>query len=143
MKDKVDLDNAIQTKGKFSYAIPVMDRIGGWEEGEEQESWVGTRFAASMWIYTKAVVCNGQSHMQNFKIFKLRSILEAVNWVGDDAFDDHVWVTEMTTAQQVAKVLDALQGDIELPCVVQWTMLRFSAPTSLNNDLLNDGEILG
>ena len=143
MKDTVDLDNAIQTTGKFPYAFAVMDRIGGWEEGEEQESWVGTRIAASMWICTKAVVCNGQRHMQNFRIFKLRFILEAVNWVNDDALDDHVWVSEMTIAQQVAKVLDALQCDIELPCVVQWRMLRFSAPTSLNNDLLNDGAILG
>ena len=27
--------------------------------------------------------------------------------------------------------------------MVQWGMLWFSAPTSLNNELLNDGEILG
>ena len=51
-----DLDNAIQTKAEFSYAIAVMDRTGGLEEGDEQENWVRTIFAASMWIYTKAVV---------------------------------------------------------------------------------------
>ena len=28
-------------------------------------------------------------------------------------------------------------------CVVQWRTLWFSAPTSLNNDLLNHGEIVG
>ena len=28
------------------------------------------------------------------------------------------------------------------PCIVQWWLLWFSAPTSLNNDLLNDGVIL-
>ena len=47
MKNKFDLDNAIQTKAEFSCAIAVMDRIGGWEEGEgEQENWVGPRFTS-------------------------------------------------------------------------------------------------
>ena len=69
VEDKCDLDNAIQTKAEFSYATAVMGRIGGWEKEEcEQENWV--RFAGSIWIYTTAVVCNGQSHMQNFRIFK-------------------------------------------------------------------------
>ena len=55
MEDKFELDNAIQTQAEFSYAIAVMDRIGGWKEEEsEQENWVGPRFAASMWIYTKS-----------------------------------------------------------------------------------------
>ena len=41
-EDKFDLD-AIQTKAEFSYAIAAMDRIGGWEEGDEQENWVGAK----------------------------------------------------------------------------------------------------
>ena len=89
-----------------------MERIGGWEEEGEQENWVGARFAASIWIYTKAVVCNGQGHMQNLRIFKLRSILEAFNGVRDDALDDHVWVSEQTTALQEAKILEALHNDM-------------------------------
>ena len=61
VEDKFDLDNAIQTEAWFSYAITVMDKVGGWEDEEgEQEKWVGSRLAASMWIYTKAVVCNWQ-----------------------------------------------------------------------------------
>ena len=43
---------------------------------------------------------------------------------------------------QEAQVLEPVNSDIEIPCVVQWGMLWFSAPTSLNNDLLNDGVIL-
>ena len=53
--DRFDLENPIQTKAEFSYAIAVMDKIGR----REEEDWVGSRFAASMWTYTKAVVCNG------------------------------------------------------------------------------------
>ena len=44
--DRFDLDNAIQTKAEFSHAIAVMDKLEGWEE----ENWVGSRLAASMWI---------------------------------------------------------------------------------------------
>ena len=34
--------------------------------------------------------------MQNYRIFKLRSITEAVNEVCDGALDEHVWVSEQT-----------------------------------------------
>ena len=71
VEDKFDLDNAIQTKAEFSYAIAVMDKTEGWEEEEgKQENWVGPIFAASMWIFRKAVVCNGQNHMQNYRTSK-------------------------------------------------------------------------
>ena len=84
-----------------------------------------------MWIYTKAVVCNVQNHMQHYSINKLGSIMEAVNWVCDDALDEHVWVSEQTKTLQV-KVPDPLQYDLGIPCISQWGMLWFSAPTSLN-----------
>ena len=72
--DQFDLDTVIQTKVEFSYAIAAMDRIGGWEEGKEQENWEGARLAAIMWIYAKAVICNGHRHVQNFRIDTLRSV---------------------------------------------------------------------
>ena len=49
-----------QTSAVFSYAMAVMDKLGGWEK----ENCVGSRFAACMWIYTKAVIWNGQENMQ-------------------------------------------------------------------------------
>ena len=58
--------------------------------------------------------------MQNQRVFKLRSVMEAVNWVGDDALDEHVWVSELTISLQEAQVLEALQFDLEISCVVQW-----------------------
>ena len=60
----------------------------------------------------------------------------------DDALDDHVWVSELTISCQEAKVLEAQQQDLAIPCIVQWRMLWFSAPSSLNNGLLKDGVIL-
>ena len=66
--EKVGL--AIQTKAEFSCAVTVMDKIGGWEEGNEQEDQIGARFGASVWIHTKAVFCNDQRNMENFMIKK-------------------------------------------------------------------------
>ena len=67
-------------------------------EGGKKEKIIGwaQRIDASMWIYTKAVVCNGQNHMQIFRIVILRFVMGAVRWVYDDALDEHVWVTEQT-----------------------------------------------
>ena len=135
--DRFDLENAKQTKTVCSYAMEVMDKLESWEE----ESWVGSRFAACMWIYTKAVLCNGQENMQEYKLLKFRSIMEAVNWVCDDALEDRVWVHELTLSCQEAKVLEPLDYDIEVPCLVQWGML-WSSPTSLNRSFFNSGTIV-
>ena len=43
-----------QSRTVSSYAMTVMDKIDGWEE---EEKWVGSRFAACMWIYITAVLC--------------------------------------------------------------------------------------
>ena len=68
--------------------------------------------------------------------------MEAVNWVCDDALDDHVWVDEQTISCQEAKVLEASDFDIEVPCVVQWSTLWFSSPTNLNWRFLDGGTII-
>ena len=64
---------------------------------------------------------------------------EAVNLVCDDALDDHVWENERTISCQEAKVLEVLGYDVAVPCVVQWRMLWFSSPTSVNRRFLNSG----
>ena len=58
--------NAIQTKAEISYAIAMVDKIGGWEE----ENRVRSRFAAIMWKNTKSVVCNDQNNMHNYRLLK-------------------------------------------------------------------------
>ena len=115
--DGFDLEHDIQTKAEFSSAIAVMDNIGGWNE----EDLVGSRCAASMRIDTTAVICNGQNNMQECRLHKLRSIMEAVIWVCDDALDDHVWVSEPTISCKEAKVLELAN-----PHIVEWCMFWFS-----------------
>ena len=115
----------------FSSTIAVMDKIGGWEE----ENWVVSRFAASMWIYTKTVKCNGQKQHAGLQV--------AVKWVCD-ALDDHVWVFELTKSCQEAKFLGALQYDTTLR-TQSWSSgncCGSSAPTDLNRRFSNNGTIL-
>ena len=116
------------------YAVAVMDRIGGLEEGRKTRKmgWVKIR-SEHVDLHESCCV----------KIFKSRSIMEAVSWVCDDALYEHVWVSEHTISLQEAKVVEALQYDFEIPCTAQWGVLGFFARTSLHIELLNDGEILG
>ena len=59
--------------------------------------------------------------------------MEADKWLYDDALDEHMWVSKETIPLQEAKVLEALHFYLEIPCIVRWVLLWFSAPTSLNN----------
>ena len=64
VKDELDLANSIQTKAAVSYAAAVMDKIGVWIVGDEEGSQIGASFPARLWVYTKAVICNGQQHVE-------------------------------------------------------------------------------
>ena len=67
-----------------------MDTVGEWRFGHEKGSQIGTRFAACTWIYKKAVVCNGQRHMETLRINKRNSIMmEAASWVSANCQDNH------------------------------------------------------
>ena len=75
-----------RSKSVFSHAMTVMDKIEGWEEDEK---WVGSRFAACMWIYTITMLCDGQGSTQEYLRRRLLSIMESVSWVCEGALEDH------------------------------------------------------
>ena len=56
--------------------------------------------------------------------------MQSVNWVCE-VFEGHEWVSELTIFMQ------DLDYELEVPCVVQWRLMRFSAPSRLNKK--NDG----
>ena len=61
------------------------------------------------------------------------SIMLCTNWVRAGTFVDHEWVSESTISQHVEEVSGMeLDFEIGIPCVVQWSMLWFPAPTRLN-----------
>ena len=75
---------------------------------------MGARFAASMWIHTKAVVCNGQRHVHAFTVNKMNSIIEAVNLVCVDILQDHERVSGFSLSLQEPKVLEAWGPEREM-----------------------------
>ena len=112
-----------------------MDKIRVWED---EESWVGSKFAACMWICTKALA-GGQildREQEEYLRKLIKSIMLCTNWVCAGAFVNHEWVTSRTIFQQEEEILSmALDFKIDVPCVVQWSLLWFSAPTDLNRIL--------
>ena len=74
----------------FSFAMTVMDKVEGWNE----EEWVGSYLAACMWIYTKAVLCDGRNRDPPLDLqLILAIIMESVSWVTEDSLWDHEWIT--------------------------------------------------
>ena len=122
----------VQSKAVFSYAVTVMDKICGWED---EETWVGSKFAACMWIYNIGVVTGRQKptpEIQEYLKRQLLSIVLCTSWVCAGTFDDHEWVSESAIA--IEEKVMGREFDYEncVSCVVQWCMLEVSAPKRLN-----------
>ena len=100
-----NLHSNAQPKAVFFCAMTVMDKICGW--GEE-EKWVGSLFAACMWMYTKHVLCDGQETTQNFLKRKMMSIMESVNWVCEEVLEEHQWVSHLNISSKQEEVLREL-----------------------------------
>ena len=110
----------VQSKAFSSYATTVMDKIQGWTD---EEKWVGSKFAACMWIYTKTVLTERRKptpEMLEYLKRRMSSIMFCVNCLCAGIFDDHEWVTESTLAEQQEAVMD-LDYRICILCVVQWS----------------------
>ena len=92
IKDKTprDLGPEDITVHTRSDAMTVMDKVGRWNE----EKCVGSKCAASMWIYTKAVLCDGRGRPPQDLRQMLRIIMECVSWVCEASLWEHEWVTE-------------------------------------------------
>ena len=63
----------------------------------------------------------------------------SVSWVTEDFLWDHEWITETRVTMKENLILEARHYDIEVPCLLQWALLWFSAPTNLNRKFLNNG----
>ena len=113
----IDTHANIHSKTVFSHAMTVMDKIYRWEE---EEQWVGSNFAACMWIYTKAVLSDGQESTQECLKRRMLSTMESVIWICEEAFEGHEWVSELTISMHEEEVLVYLDYEFDVPCVVQW-----------------------
>ena len=61
-----------------------------------------------MWIYTEAVVRNGQRHMENFMVNKMNSITVAVTGAWVIFNENHVWIPKITIELKECTVLESL-----------------------------------
>ena len=80
-------------------------------------------------MYTKHVLCDGQETTQNFFKRKMMSIMESVNWVCEEVLEEHEWVSQLNISLKQEEVLRELDYEIDVPCVVQWGFLWFTAPS--------------
>ena len=123
----------VQSKNVFSHAMTLMDKIRGREHEEKR---VGSKFATCMWIYTKKALTKEQIQkpaMEEYLKKRMLSVMLRTNLVCAGTFIDHGWVSESTISQHEEEILGMeLNYKIDVPCVVQWSQLWFSAPTRLN-----------
>ena len=117
---------------KCAGTTEVCVQVEGWNE----EKWVCSRFAACLWIDTKAVLCDGQGPPQEELRRKLSTIMASASWVCKDALRDNEWVTELNV---FLKEKEILNYDLYIPCVIQWRLLSFSSPSRLNQTFTNNG----
>ena len=78
----------VQSKAVFSHAMTMMDKIRGWEDDAR---WVGSKFAACMWIYTEETLTGGQildREQEEYLKKRMMSIMLCTNWVRAGTFVD-------------------------------------------------------
>ena len=103
--------------------MTLMENIRG---REDEESWIGSKFAACMWIFTKEALTGGQilDREQAEYLKKLIiTIMFCANWVSAGTFVDHEWVSSRIIQQEEEILNMALDFKMEVPCVVQWSLL--------------------
>ena len=94
--DAIDRQVNVQSKAVFSYAMTLTDKIRGWED---EESWVESKFAACMWIYTKEALTGGQildKDQEKYLKKLMMSTMLCTNWVCAGTFVVHEWVSSRT-----------------------------------------------
>ena len=94
--DSTDREINVESKAVFSCAMTLMDKIRGWED---EECWVGSKFAACMWIYTKEALTRRQIFdrvQEEYLRKRIKSIVLCTNWVCAGTFVDHECVSSRT-----------------------------------------------
>ena len=75
--DSTNREVNVQSNAVFSIAMTLMVRIRGLED---EESWVGSKFAACMWIFSKEALTGGQI-LHPVQEDYLRKRIMSTNWV--------------------------------------------------------------
>ena len=85
----------VQSEAVFSNTMTLMDE--GWED---EESWIGSKFAACVWIYyAKEALTGGQIldwEQEECLKKRINFIMLCTNWVCAGTFVGHEWVSAST-----------------------------------------------
>ena len=130
-------------KAVFSHAMTSMEKIRGWED---EEKLGGIQIChVHVDLHQKK---HGQKNeyqnpaMEKYLKKRMMSIMLCTNWVCAGTFIDHEWVSESTISLHEEEILGMeLDYGLDVPCVVQWSLLWFSAPARLNKTLEQDLKI--
>ena len=67
------------------------------------------------------MLCVEHDSTQEYLKKRMLSAMESVNWVCEDALEEHEWVSPLTISlQEEEEVLVELDYESSIPCVVQW-----------------------
>ena len=109
-----------------------------------KKRWVGSKFAACMWIYTKEALTGGQIGTRKVPEDTNDLHHPLQNWVCAGTFVGHECVSSRTSIQQKDEILSmVLDFKIDVQCVVHGASCGFSAPTNLNRILGQELKIKG
>ena len=78
---------------------------------------MGSSLAASMWIYTKAVLRDGRKRDPPLDLQLFLGInVESVSWVAEDFLWEREWITETKVTMSENLILEALNYNIDVAC---------------------------
>ena len=116
-----------QTESVFSFALTLMDNI--WVVKKNENGWGPFSRHVCGSELKRSCAMDGNL-LKNELQRRFMTIMESVNWVCEDAFkEEHEWVTQCTISEQEDRILADLGYNFDDPCVIQWALLWFSAPS--------------
>ena len=77
---------------------------------------MGSNLFACLWIYTKAVLCDGRRRDPPLDLESILGIIvESVNWVTEGSLWEHEWITVTNVTFKENEKLEALDYEIDVP----------------------------
>ena len=71
--------------------------------------------------------------------FLQKIVMVSTKWVTESFSREQEWPTDTNVTLKEDDILEALNHEIDVPCLSQCGLLRFSAPTDLNLHFMNNG----
>ena len=131
VKDESDAGSPFQAKAEFSHDV----------EGNEREDQIGSEIWGKHLDLHQSFGLQWSKTIERLHDGQVELDYRGRQWgMGDSPCGSRYWVPQNSIKLLEYEVLESLHYDIEVPCVVQWRMLWYSAPTSFRNDLINDGD---